>query len=49
MIVDNSNTYYDSIAELNYAQNLQDTQNNINNVLSEIERLKEERQRLEEE
>ena len=49
VIVDPSQSYYDRLASLNYAQNLADTQNNINSVLSEIERLRLEREKLEEE
>ena len=49
VIVDSSQSYYDQIASLNYAENLKDTQNSIDSVLKEIERLRVEREKLEDE
>ena len=48
VVIDTGNSYYDQIASLNYQQNLENTQSNINGVLAEIQRLEEERKRLEE-
>ena len=49
VIVDSSQSYYDQIASMNYAENLKDTQNSIDSVLKEIERLRVEREKLEDE
>ena len=48
VVVDSGQSYYDKIASLNYQKNLDDTQSSINGVLAEIQRLEDERKRLEE-
>lgn len=48
VVVDSGTSYYDKIASLNYQKNLDDTQSSINGVLAEIQRLEDERKRLEE-